>query len=282
MPRLLVVGHLVQDLVPGGWRLGGTAAYAGVTAARLGVETIVLTAAAIEMPTLPGLTLHRVPSPVTTRFRNEYDASGHRRQQVLARAPVIGPPDVPDHLREAEMVLLGPVAGDVDPALAALFPRSLLGACLQGWLRQVDERGLVRPLPPDRWGADAVLDRADALFLSDEDLDPAESPSVLERWAERVSIVAFTRGERGAEVCHRGEWRHIDAFPARAVDPTGAGDVFAVAFLVRFYESADAWAAARFAAAAASLVIEKEGVDGAPSRSQVEERLRAYPDIVCR
>jgi sugar/nucleoside kinase (ribokinase family) len=92
-----------------------------------------------------------------------------------------------------------------------------------------------------------------------------------------VPVVAFTRGENGADLCHKGEWRHVDAFPAAVVDPTGAGDVFASAFLIRLSEGDDVWAAARFASCAASFVVEAEGVTGVPTRRQVEERLKQYP-----
>lgn len=281
MPRFLVIGHLVQDVVPGGFRLGGTAAYAGLLAHRLGWEACVLTAGAVDPPELVGVRLLRLPSLTSTRIQNVYEG-GRRRQFVLARAPELGPDLVPPELGGCDAVLLGPVAGEVRPETAALFSGRLLGACLQGWLREVGPAGAVRPRSPSCWQADAVLEHAQAVFVSDEDLAPEDVPAALERWSQAVPVVAFTRGEKGAEVCHRGEWRHIQSFPARAVDPTGAGDVFAAAFLIAQHEGADPWEAARFASAAASLVVEKEGVEGVPQRWEVEERLRAYPEIVCR
>ncbi len=281
MPRFLVVGHLVQDVVPGGFRLGGTAAYAGLLAHRLGWEACVLTAGPVDPPELTGVRLLRLPSLIATRIQNVYEG-GRRRQFVLSRAPELGPDLVPPELIQCDAVLLGPVAGEVQPQSAAIFRGRLLGACLQGWLREIGAGGAVRPRDPFCWPADVVLEYAQVVFVSDEDLPPDKTAPALERWSRSVPVVAFTRGEKGAEICYRGEWRHIDAFPARTVDPTGAGDVFAAAFLIAQGEGAVVWAAARFAAAAASLVVEKEGVAGVPERWQVEERLRAYPEIVCR
>ena len=97
-----------------------------------------------------------------------------------------------------------------------------------------------------------------------------------------MEALAFTRAERGAELCHRGVWRRIDAFPAAAVDPTGAGDVFAAAFLIRYRETGDPWEATRFAACAASFIVESEGLANTPDRMMIEERLRAHPEIVAR
>ena len=99
-------------------------------------------------------------------------------------------------------------------------------------------------------------------------------------WSRQVEVLAYTRGDRGAEICKRGTWRHIDAFPAETVDPTGAGDVFATAFLVRFRETSDPWEAARFAASAASFVVESDGLANIPDRAMIEGRLRANPDIM--
>jgi sugar/nucleoside kinase (ribokinase family) len=97
-----------------------------------------------------------------------------------------------------------------------------------------------------------------------------------------VHIIAFTRGYNGADICVRGNWRHIDAFPANVVDPTGAGDVFAAAFLIRMWESGDVWKATRFASCAASFSVEGEGIAGIPTREQVEARLKENPGIVAR
>jgi sugar/nucleoside kinase (ribokinase family) len=63
------------------------------------------------------------------------------------------------------------------------------------------------------------------------------------------------------------------------VDLTGAGDVFASAFLVRLDETAqssgveDPWEAARFANAVASFSVEGQGISAIPSREQVDEYL---------
>jgi len=54
------------------------------------------------------------------------------------------------------------------------------------------------------------------------------------------------------------------------VDPTGAGDVFAAAFMIRLIETDDPCQAAQFANTVASFSIEGPGVSGIPMRHQVE------------
>ena len=86
-------------------------------------------------------------------------------------------------------------------------------------------------------------------------------------------MAACTRGVDGADVYHGGDWRRIEAFASNPTDLTGAGDVFAAAFLIRYADTNDAWEAARWAAAAASLVVEGPGVDAVPTLAAVEARL---------
>jgi sugar/nucleoside kinase (ribokinase family) len=67
-------------------------------------------------------------------------------------------------------------------------------------------------------------------------------------------IAGVTRGERGCLIMD-GDGRVVDipAVPVRAVDTTGAGDVFHGAFLHAILSGEDATAAACFAGAAAAL-----------------------------
>ena len=287
-PQFLVIGHTVQDLSPGQgapeWRLGGTVSYAALLASRLGLNTAVLTAAAADLPieeALPGVEIVRAPSAHSTQIRNVYGGDG-RVQYILQQAAPIRADALPEAWREAEIVLLGPVTGEVDGALADRFPRALIGVSAQGWLRDIGPDNRVRPVPPELWQADQLLQPGRVLFVSDEDLPKEGVKPVLDAWSARVKVLAFTRAERGAEVCHGGGWRHIEAFPAAAVDPTGAGDVFATAFLIRYRECGDPWEATRFATCAASFIVESEGLANTPDRAMIEARLHEHAEIVAR
>jgi sugar/nucleoside kinase (ribokinase family) len=57
------------------------------------------------------------------------------------------------------------------------------------------------------------------------------------------------------------------------VDPTGAGDVFAGVFLMRYHECGDALEAAAFAACAASCAVEAVGAVSLGDRTEVMRRL---------
>lgn len=277
-PDFLVVGHVVRDLVSedGEWRLGGAVSYASLLARNLGLRTAALTSCADDVPLaelMPGVEFHVVPSEQSTQFRNVY-TDGVRTQWVPGRARVLTAADLPEAWRESKIVLLGPVAGEIDESMAGAFSeQSIVGIGAQGWLREIGPDGRVRPIAPGDWEASRLLERATALFLSDEDLRLEDASGALAEWSALVDVVAFTRGYGGADVCYRGEWRRFDAFAADPVDLTGAGDTFAAGFLVRFAETGDPWEATRFGSAAASLVIEGVGVEGVPSREAIVGRL---------
>ena len=91
--------------------------------------------------------------------------------------------------------------------------------------------------------------------------------------AAGCETVAVTMGRDGCVVAGSKERLRLPAPAVKVVDATGAGDVFAAAYLIRFQESGDPLVAARFASAAASFCVEADGVEGIPTRAQVEDRL---------
>jgi len=277
VPDFVVVGHTVRDLVPGGWRLGGTTTFAAVQAHRLGMTVGVVTSAAADLDVaaeLPFAQVVQVPSPATTSFENVY-AAGHRHQYVRARAAAIPRDAVPEPWLSAPIVLLGPVFGELEPGFGTIFDDvALVGVSAQGWLRSLDGEGRVLHR---MWDGPPFWTRCDVLFMSDEDL--VDGGDALSRWATEVPVVAMTESWKGARVCSAGRWRRIDAFPEAEVDPTGAGDTFATGFLIRLRETGSVGDAARFGAAAASLSVGGAGVAAMPSRDEVEARLRQYPEI---
>jgi len=259
--------------VSGGYRIGGTATYAAMTARALGYRVAILTSAASDLPleeTFAGIALRCVPAAASTTFENIY-YDGHRRQYVRSVAAPLVPEHVPPEWRGARIVHLGPLVQEVDPAMADLFPAAtFVGVTPQGWLRHWDEAGLVSA---QAWGsAGYVLKRADAMVLSLEDVggDQAE----LERYLAMARLAAVTQSWQGAVLHCGGRCVTIPAYNVPEVDPTGAGDVFAAAFFIRLTETGDAEEAGRFANAAASFSIQGEGYSAIAGRAAVEERLR--------
>jgi sugar/nucleoside kinase (ribokinase family) len=277
-PDILVVGHVTIDLAPDGRKAGGAASYASMIAARLGLRTALVTCAGPDLDlaeALPGVHVILAATDRTTVFEHAYEG-GRRIQHVRQRAEIIGPAAVPELMRVARLVLLGPVIDEVDPAVASVFPQALIAVTAQGWLRGLGDDGLVEEGQLANFDVAAIAGRAAAVFLSEEDLAGQPIP---DSWLEAFPILIVTCGQAGLRLYDRRLWWRLAAFPAAERDPTGAGDALAAAFLVRYGETGDVAAAARFAAAAASIVVEGRGLESVPSRADVERRLSAHPEL---
>ncbi len=276
-PEFVVIGHVVLDAQDEGWRLGGTAAFAAVQAQRLGVSVGVVTRAGSDVKRealLPGVQVAGRPSTGTTRFENVYER-GQRRQRVLEQADPVTEEDVPEDWRRAPVMLVGPVCGEVPAELSGSLEGGVTGVSAQGWLRRVDRERRVRRRA---WTGAPFWSKCEVLFVSDEDL--GRRWDQLGRWEAEVRVVVVTRARRGVQVYEGGRWRSSAAFPAREVDPTGAGDIFAGAFLVRYRETGDLGEATRFASAASACGVEEAGVKGVATRKEIERRMAAHPEIV--
>ncbi|MGK3986042.1 PfkB family carbohydrate kinase [Sorangium sp. So ce136] len=289
-PDILLIGHVTCDLLgadlQGGYRLGGTVSFAAVTAVRLGRAPTVVTRAAPSTD-LSGLPAEAevvvLPSPATTTFANVYTEQG-RVQTCHAQALPIKAGDIDERLRRPRAVLLGPLVDEIGADVAGLFgDGTLVVATPQGWMRRWDETGRVYG---KRWDdAEGILACLDVLVLSQEDIE--HDLSRLEPLFERVPLVVVTESCDGSALyrraAHGGSGEvvktRIPPRPASEVDPTGAGDVFAAAFMIRLQETGDPVEAARFANVTASFGVEHEGMTGIPGRETVLAYMQEHPFV---
>ncbi len=241
----LAIGHVCYDLVPEGKVIGGPAAYSSRTAQALGCQTAVLTSTASDYnlhTALPNIQIHSIPSANTTTFENVYTLQG-RIQTVHAVASTLLTTHLPKSWNRARIVHLAPIANEVDPKFIHLCSNSLMGLSPQGWLRRWQEDGRVyaREWPV----AQQILPLASAVILSTEDLLDDQMLTQYRQWSK---LLVLTQGEKGCTVFMGDEMRHIPAPKVNAHELTGAGDVFAAAYLLRLYQTAgNPWEAARFA-----------------------------------
>ena len=178
-------------------------------------------------------------------------SSRARRRSTCACCPTTGAtPDV---------LLLAPVAGE-------LPGRDRRSPSRRRWWARAPRAGCASSTRTARCRAVRLAERRQrdlagvhVLFLSEHDLPDARGavPGLL----RYVPMVALTRGWRGpARSSRAGRRTRSSSLPRAEVDPTGAGDVFAAAFLLRYHETGDLLEAAAFAACAASCAV--EGVGG--------------------
>jgi sugar/nucleoside kinase (ribokinase family) len=207
---------------------------------------------------------------------NQYGPDGVRHQVLLSRAGPVHVGVLPDEWRRPDVLLLAPLAGEIEGALAPSFEAEAVGAVAQGWVREFAPDGAVSPM---EWrDPGAALAGVHVLFVSQHDLPPAGlQPRDFLTW---VPMVAVTRGWRGALLYTRDATHDVPGYPRPEVDPTGAGDVFATAFLLRYHETGDAVEAAAFANCAASFAVEGVGTTTLGDRAAVDQRMEQRTKLV--
>ncbi|MEO9256332.1 MAG: PfkB family carbohydrate kinase [Tepidiformaceae bacterium] len=214
-----------------------------------------------------GVNVLPVEDGESARYANSYDAKGDRTQLLLAEGSPIDARAIP--VDGADAYMFAPAYHEFSsiPKLKT----GKIGVSLQGALRSTGENNRVVP-HPDPIGQAKPFMRAGAfVFLSEE--DTADAATLSRFVASKGAVVLLTRGYRGAVMFEAGRERTFGAIPGDSIDPTGAGDCFSMAFLVRMAESGDLRESCHFALAAGSLAVEALGIDGIPSRAAVKARL---------
>jgi sugar/nucleoside kinase (ribokinase family) len=270
----LCIGHCCHDQLGDRVVLGGTASYSGLVARQLGLHTGLLTSVGSDFEFAQifekqGIQVWNKAANRTTVFENIYH-DGLRTQYLHERAHTLFADDIPAGYLSARIVLFCPIAGEVDFSVMQQFSHALKGATIQGWLRQWDEQGKISPKAMD-W---PQLAAADVVIMSDADIQGFESaiPTI----AAAVEVLVMTQGASGAQVFFQNRQFHFPAYPVKEVDATGAGDVFATAFLIKYAETRDVAQAAGFAHCAASFVVEGVGIGNLASLEKIEEPHHDY------
>ena len=282
---ILLLGNVTRDIAGDDpdspeYTLGGSVSYAALTCRQLQVRPELATRAAVNIDISQLRAAARctvLPSETTTTFANIYSTEG-RVQYCYNPAPPITAADLTPRMRQSKVVFLCPIMQEVAPDVPACFSEdSFLAAGLQGWLRCIDDEGRVHAA--GLTCRDVILRRMNLIILSREDID--NDLARLYRLMKHVPLAILSNYKQGCDVFQRRGGRllrqHVQPRPALEVDPTGAGDIFATAFLVRYLETGLVWHAARFANVTASFGVEGLGPSAIPTRQTVMEYLYRYP-----
>jgi sugar/nucleoside kinase (ribokinase family) len=297
-PKILCAGGAVQDIVmrvdkfpTAGSKVqasdflitsGGQAGNAAVAVARLGASCryigalgdtkddvanrIVKTFADEKIDVSRAI---RVPGATSSVSLILIDAAGEKMIATRRDSGLTGakPSDVAAAVADLDAVLL-------DNRYSAISLPICEAAKARGIPRVLD---LDKPEPPDDalvQGCTHVIASAEALRESTGEKDHA---AALRKFGKTYKgFLAVTDGPDGVYWLDGGDVRHMDAFKVEAVDTLGAGDTFHGAFTFRLVESGDVVESMRFGAAAAAIKCTRfGGLMGAPTRSEVDEFLKA-------
>ena len=269
-PEFISIGHVTYDIYPGERLIGGSTVYSSITACNLGLSTGIITSRGLDFSgdgLLKRINVSGSLSPHTTTFCNSY-YQGKRKQIVNNIANRIKKKQIPKGWDKAKIVHICPVADEVDQGIFPLFKDSLVGLTPQGLMRRWNEKGAVCP---KKWvPVLKVSSLVNVLIFSEEDI--ADFPEVLESYKSLIEIVILTRGAEGSILFWKGKEISFSAFKTEEKDPTGAGDVFAAAFLVQYYKTGDPIGSSRFANCVASFAVEEKGTAGIPNIDQLTKR----------
>ena len=290
---IVTVGHFSIDHIrPLGTStfkrvLGGSPAYVSFSARKLGAHVGVVSKVGADFPKtyiamlkrggIDLFGLERTEASVTTSFALEY--SNEKRKLLLKnRAPPISLEDV-SLGHNARAVHVGPIAGEISSEVvdALRTKTSLLSLDPQGFLRQFDAKGRTSLR---KWKADGILEQVDVYKSSLREAKAVTGKRGLKAAMETlgdigIKIVIITLGGKGTDLLFDRTFHQIHAFsPRKLVDPTGAGDVFAGAFLAEYLHRKDPLWCACVGSAASSFKVETFGPVLAVTKEAIYRRAR--------
>jgi sugar/nucleoside kinase (ribokinase family) len=289
MLDLCCIGHITSDKVVTTkatmHMAGGTAFYFSCAVSRLDVNYLLVTAlASAEMHYVAslrdkGIEVKVQPSAHTVYFENIYaEDQDHRTQNVLAKAD----PFEIEELKsiDAQIFHLGPLLAD-DISIGFIKTLSAKGQVsldVQGYLRKVVNKKVHAVDWPGKKEALQYVDIVKADVAELQALtgcgDPADGAKLLANWG--VKEVVITNGSGGSVIYNDGIFYTIPAyFPLIVADATGCGDTYMAGYLYRRIKGDGIQQSGEFAAAMASLKMEKPG-PFLGSEEDVREFLEAH------
>lgn len=281
--RFGVTGEISRDQLsqPGmvTWRgLGGCAVYLALALARLGETVFFETAVGDDLgPTWlrplrqagVELRVRRLVGP-TARLELGYDRKGDIAQ-LCFEAGIESQLDVGQvspRLWSADWILVGTAPRHYQTSVitrARSLGRSVALSTQREF--QGDWKGLM-----------GLLLKLDVLFINSGEVvglreDRLPSGFYALRAANPDLTCVVTCGERGALLLHGGQLYRVTACPGRMVNPTGAGDAFAAAWLSTFLRTEKPAHALQAASAAAALALRGAAYTALPDQEEIEHRL---------
>ena len=217
-------------------------------------------------------------------FENVYTSG--QRQQHARIGTKLELSDIPSKAFEAPAMLVGPVLQDVDPAILSVRRKGLLLLDAQGFLRHLTPaHRVVEKMGPD---AERAIRHCDILKIDAREARIITSTGHIDNALKRLhrmgpNVTIITQGPRSAHIYDGARFIQLSAPRMCVIDSTGAGDVFAAAFLTRYLDCSDAIIAGKFAIAAAGLSTRGFGTAAIPSQQEIEQLQKRHfhhPDTI--
>jgi len=279
--KFLVIGNITKDTIRTKGEettaFGGTASYSSITAKKLGCDTYVLSRGNDELKDwIKNLESQDIKvelelSENISNFVNDY-TERERKQYWTSDAGKI---DFKD-LGKMDIIHIGPIFGEVtlDCVKKAKKNAKLISLDVQGFLRSSDGEKVTMKFWDERAEflkyVDLVkINQLESYFVSKK-TNYEEICKELVEFGPKVVII--TLRDEGS-IVFSDKFQKIPVYQTNLVDKTGAGDVYATAFAIRYFETKDILESGLFASAAASFVVEEFGTINIAERNKVEKRV---------
>jgi len=222
----------------------------------------------------------------TTGFSIRNDEGGGRTLRLISDAGRIPVTHAWSECQDTRNLLLGPVFREIDiPEIIGLIEssRSRIFLDPQGLLRRLRKNGEVEHFC-EREQFKKLVELVD--FVKPNALEAQaitglrnqeESAKKLVEWGAKTAII--TLGANGSLVCDGSTCFHVPAFETMAVDPTGAGEFYAGAFLAEFSRTGNLRSACIYASAAASIMVETLRPDFRLTEAEVRRRTKLIGEV---
>jgi len=295
---LVIVGSLAFDTIetPNNRKekiIGGSCAYAALAASFFTTPNIVAVVGedfpqdVIELFKSRGIDTSglEIKKGKTFHWEGRYDDDPNFRTTIRTDLNVFRDfkPNLSQEYRNADIVFLGNIDPDLqDDVLAQVKnPKLLAMDTINLWINTKKD-GLLQ-----------VIKNVDYFFANDEEIKLLADEKNLIKAGKKIlktgpSLVAIKKGEHGALVIEKDFIFGMLAYPCEdVVDPTGAGDSFAGAFLgyldkVKSYREKDIRTAAVMGSTMASFIIEDFGIERFKklTAEEIECRFNAFKQLV--
>jgi len=284
MADFAVIGHVAIDriITDHGERiqLGGPPTYVSLVTRKLGKSVRTVTKVGGDIPDdfiaqLEGLGIDLegmiIDGAETTRFILDYRGA-ERRLRVGSVCEVFGPEDLAGL---PEVALLAPIVGETPASVLSNIESDMIALDPQGFVRDIRPDGTILP---KHWFDESLMKRLTIYKSSEDELrlvtGNLDSMKGLEKIIGLGAEVAIaTKGGEGALlVVREGRYRVPALSVGKALDPTGAGDVFIGVFFSEYLDGEDPSWCSSMGAAMASCVVETVGARIDASRKLVRER----------
>lgn len=298
--KLLVVGSMAYDAIetPFGKTdkiLGGAATYIGISASVLGSETALVSVVGgdfrqdyLDMLTKRNINIDGVEVKKDGKsffWSGKYHNDLNSRDTLITEVNVLAEfePRVPEHSKDAEILLLGNLAPSVQLSVLEqmkIRPKLVVLDTMNFWMDTAWDELM------------QVIAHTDVITINDDEARQLSKEYSLVRAAQKIhemgpKYVIIKKGEHGALLFYNGEIFAVPALPLEEVfDPTGAGDTFAGGFVAHLAKTGDLSfenmkSAIIIGSAMASFTVEKFGTERLEeiNRKDLTERINEFKKL---